>query len=128
MESVKSPGQYLHASAPYKVDYWTTASEINLGIQPAGLTVVKSWRPTVSEENIVRGGSMVRLFHKELEAYVVAEGLFNDVITEDVHLRIREVDQLIPKTLYPSTSANCFWQVGSIPEILTIKDLQHLGL
>ncbi len=26
---------------------------------------------------------MIRLFHKELEAYLVAEGLFDDEITED---------------------------------------------
>ena len=26
---------------------------------------------------------MIRMFHKELEAYIVAEGLFDDDITED---------------------------------------------
>ena len=26
---------------------------------------------------------MIRLFHKELEAYLVAEGLFDDSVTED---------------------------------------------
>ena len=26
---------------------------------------------------------MIRLFHKELEAYLVAEGLFDEVVTED---------------------------------------------
>ena len=26
---------------------------------------------------------MIRLFHKELEAYLVAEGLFDEEITED---------------------------------------------
>jgi len=30
-----------------------------------------------------QGGCAVRLFHKELEAYLVAEGLFEDDITED---------------------------------------------
>ena len=30
-----------------------------------------------------QGGSIIRLFHKELEAYLVAEGLFDDEITED---------------------------------------------
>ncbi|KAJ8303557.1 hypothetical protein KUTeg_019953 [Tegillarca granosa] len=29
------------------------------------------------------GGSVIRLFHKELEAYLVAEGLFDDCVTED---------------------------------------------
>lgn len=32
---------------------------------------------------ITQGGSVVRLFHKELEAYMVAEGLFDDEVTED---------------------------------------------
>lgn len=32
---------------------------------------------------IIQGGSVVRLFHKELEAYMVAEGLFDDEVTED---------------------------------------------
>ena len=31
----------------------------------------------------LQGGSVIRLFHKELEAYLVAEGLFDDEITED---------------------------------------------
>ena len=31
----------------------------------------------------LQGGSIIRLFHKELEAYMVAEGLFNDEVTED---------------------------------------------
>ena len=31
----------------------------------------------------MQGGSVMRLFHKELEAYLVAEGLFDDEITED---------------------------------------------
>jgi inositol 1,4,5-triphosphate receptor type 1 len=31
----------------------------------------------------VQGGSVIRLFHKELEAYLVAEGLFEEEVTED---------------------------------------------
>jgi len=30
-----------------------------------------------------QGGSIIRLFHKELEAFLVAEGLFDDEISED---------------------------------------------
>ena len=32
---------------------------------------------------LLQGGSVLRLFHKELEAYLVAEGLFDEEITED---------------------------------------------
>ena len=30
-----------------------------------------------------QGGSVIRLFHKELEAYMVGEGLFDEEVTED---------------------------------------------
>jgi len=32
---------------------------------------------------LFQGGSVIRLFHKELEALLVAEGLFDDEVTED---------------------------------------------
>ena len=48
----------------------------------------------------------------------MAEGLFDDAITEGVHLRIREVDQLVPKSLYPSTSAITYWQIEAEASIL----------
>ena len=35
-----------------------------------------------------------------------------------VHLRIREVDQLIPKSLYPTSSGNTFWQVETESSLL----------
>ena len=35
---------------------------------------------------LLQGGSAIRLFHKELEAYLVAEGLFDEEITEDGRL------------------------------------------
>ena len=31
----------------------------------------------------LKGGSVLRLFHKELEAYLVAEGLFEEQLTEE---------------------------------------------
>jgi inositol 1,4,5-triphosphate receptor type 1 len=82
-ESVKSPGQYFHASAPWKIDNFSIGSELNLGIQPAGFTVVKSYRPSEEYKEYLRGGSVIRLFHKELEAFLVAEGLFDEEVTED---------------------------------------------
>lgn len=32
---------------------------------------------------------MIRLFHKELEAYLVAEGLFDEEVTEDGETKIQ---------------------------------------
>jgi inositol 1,4,5-triphosphate receptor type 1 len=87
-----------------------------------------------------QAGDAVRFFHKEIEAYLVAEGLFDAAIHEDgmftlhtcmsimlpnplkqslsttisvhtVHFRIRPMDQNNPKSLFPSTSAITYWQV-----------------
>lgn len=35
------------------------------------------------DQNKLRAGQPIRLFHKEIEAYMVAEGLFDDEVTED---------------------------------------------
>ncbi|CAH1798712.1 unnamed protein product [Owenia fusiformis] len=118
LESIKSPGQFFHASDAFRIDNFCTGAELNLGVLPSGYTVIKSYRPTEGQETVVKAGSVLRLFHKELEAYLVAEGLFDDEITEDVHLRIREVDQLVPKTLYPSTSGITYWQIEAEQSIL----------
>ena len=32
---------------------------------------------------LLQAGDIVRFYHKEMEAYMVAEGLFDDVLTED---------------------------------------------
>ena len=32
---------------------------------------------------ILQVGDLIRFFHKEMEAYLVAEGLFDDELTED---------------------------------------------
>lgn len=40
--------------------------------------------------------SVIRLFHKELEAYLVAEGLFEDCVTEDGKCTIYLVWSWIP--------------------------------
>jgi len=45
-----------------------------------------------------------------------------------VHLRIREVDQLIPKSLYPTTSGNTYWQVESESSILNCKYCPRLSV
>ena len=35
-----------------------------------------------------------------------------------VHLRIRNVDQMVPKSLYPSSSGTTYWQVEAESSIL----------
>lgn len=39
-----------------------------------------------------QGGALIRLFHKELEAYLVAEGLFDEEVTEDGKVNRRNTE------------------------------------
>ncbi|KAL4233979.1 hypothetical protein ACF0H5_005634 [Mactra antiquata] len=109
-ESVKSPGHFIHASQFYQIDNFTFGSELNLGVERSGFTLIRyQKRPAEDTLSFVRGGSVVRLFHKELEAYLVAEGLYGEESTEDVHFRIRIMDQHKPRTLCAPTSGNTYW-------------------
>ncbi|XP_062618413.1 inositol 1,4,5-trisphosphate receptor type 1-like [Saccostrea cucullata] len=117
-ESVKSHGHYFHASEPFQIDHFSYGSELNLGVERSSFTLIGSYRELQEQEKFVRGGSVIRLFHKELEAYLVAEGLFEDCVTEDVHFRIRVIDQHKPRSLSPSTSGITYWQIEAEHSIL----------
>ncbi|XP_021341779.1 inositol 1,4,5-trisphosphate receptor type 2-like [Mizuhopecten yessoensis] len=117
-ESIKSPGHFFHASSAYQIDHITHGSEVNLGVERSGFTLVRFHKGIPEHDPYVRGGSAIRLFHKELEAYLVAEGLFDEEVTEDVHFRIRVMDQHKPRTLSPPTSGNTFWQIEAESGIL----------
>ncbi|KAK3610320.1 hypothetical protein CHS0354_029790 [Potamilus streckersoni] len=82
-ESIKSPGHFFHASAPFQIDHMTLGSEVNLGVERSGFTLIRFQKESLEPDVYVRGGSIIRLFHKELEAYMVAEGLFDEEVTED---------------------------------------------
>ncbi|XP_064638087.1 inositol 1,4,5-trisphosphate receptor type 2-like isoform X2 [Lineus longissimus] len=119
LESVKSVGQYFHASMPWQIDYDTFGSELNLGIERTGFTLIKTCKPILGDEEFVKGGSVIRLYHRELEAYLITEGLFGDEVLQNVHLRVRQIDQINkPKTLMPSTSGLTYWQVEAEDSIL----------
>ncbi len=107
LESVKTPGQYLHVSAQSfgEIHPSHDSFEVNLSFQASAFTIYphvgwKDYQPTH-----VRGGSVVQLFHKERDAYIAAEGNHLNPIIEDVHLRIREPDPTKPNRLFPPTSA-----------------------
>ncbi|ESO91009.1 hypothetical protein LOTGIDRAFT_163525 [Lottia gigantea] len=121
-ESIKSPGHYFHGSVPFQIDISTFGSELNLGVERSGFTLVRYCKENPDIDlyvkrgisqipKYIKGGSVIRLFHKELEAYLVAEGLFDEEVTEDVHFRIRVMDQHKPRTLSPPSSGNTFWQI-----------------
>jgi len=62
------------------------------------------WRPSLS--------TAINDWYK-----LITERTWNECLSA-VHLRIREVDQLIPKSLYPTTSGNTYWQVEAESSIL----------
>ncbi|KAK3085572.1 hypothetical protein FSP39_005468 [Pinctada imbricata] len=124
-ESVKSHGHYFHASESFQIDHFSFGSELNLGVERSSFTLIGSYRELPEQDRFVRGGSVLRLFHKELEAYLVAEGLFDDCVTEDVHFRIRVIDQHKPRSLSPSTSGITYWQIEAEHSILDDEDYER---
>ncbi|ESO83880.1 hypothetical protein LOTGIDRAFT_236387 [Lottia gigantea] len=113
LESFKSAGQFLHVSrAPLpKTSVYSQSFEMNLSVLQSGFTVYRKYKPEPDDKSKVKVSDILRFYHKEMEAYLVAEGLFDDEIVEDVHLRVRQADQSNPKTLFPSSSAVTYWQI-----------------
>ncbi|XP_065833160.1 inositol 1,4,5-trisphosphate-gated calcium channel ITPR1-like isoform X3 [Oscarella lobularis] len=122
LESVKTEGHFLHCSllsfgAEETPDRLTSteegSKELNLSANQSALTILRHYSPEKHcPFNAVRAGSIIRLFHQEVEGYLVAEGSFVEPeLTENVHLRLRPVDQDRMKTLCPSTSAITYWQI-----------------
>uniref|UniRef100_A0A1X7VAJ0 Uncharacterized protein n=1 Tax=Amphimedon queenslandica TaxID=400682 RepID=A0A1X7VAJ0_AMPQE len=137
IENIKNQGQYLHCSGPNhtlgtaKFNVLTDwyVFELNLSATESALTLIPHYSPFVNKhpDKALRAGTCVRLFHKEDECYIVAEGSFafakesfaslketigdkrSDPIIEDVHCRVRRVDSR--KHAAPSTSSNTYWQI-----------------
>nr|XP_006825393.1 PREDICTED: inositol 1,4,5-trisphosphate receptor type 1-like [Saccoglossus kowalevskii] len=113
LESFKSAGQFLHVSKAVFGQRFVNSNtlELNLSVRQSGFTLHRYDSPDIQHTDLIRAGSVFRLFHKELEAYLTAEGVFGAEISEDVHLRVRITDPSHPKTLFPSTSAIVYWQI-----------------
>jgi inositol 1,4,5-triphosphate receptor type 1 len=116
-ESVKTEGQYLHSSLRALGEIGQHLNgfckELNLSANESAFTIVAHYPATkaVQQADLVKAGSIIRLFHREIECYVVAEGSFAEqsesVLVEDVHLRKRKSDY--GKLKAPSTSAITYW-------------------
>ncbi|XP_065924754.1 inositol 1,4,5-trisphosphate receptor type 3 isoform X2 [Magallana gigas] len=113
LESMKSPGSFLHVSKPLlgHGSVYSKSHELNVSVQQSGFTINRKYKPVAGDETKLQFGDIIRFYHKEMEAYLVAEGLFDDEICEDVHMRLRPINQSIPKTMSPSTSAITYWQI-----------------
>ena len=57
--------------------------ELNLSVRQSGFTIYRRYKPERDHEMLVKAGVPLRLFHKEIEAYLTCEGLFDDELTED---------------------------------------------
>ncbi|XP_019851941.1 PREDICTED: inositol 1,4,5-trisphosphate receptor type 3-like [Amphimedon queenslandica] len=120
IESMKTQGQFLHSSnrtlgaSNASFNVLKDCFELNLSATESALTLISHFSPSSNkiDDKALRAGSCVRLFHKEDECYIVAEGSFAELdnpIIEDVHCRMRRVDNR--KHGEPSTSSNTYWQI-----------------
>ena len=60
-----------------------SSHEVNLSVRQSGFTIYRRYKPEKENEILVKAGSPLRLFHKEIEAYLTCEGLFGDEVTEN---------------------------------------------
>ncbi|EGD81749.1 hypothetical protein PTSG_02461 [Salpingoeca rosetta] len=115
LESVKTGGQFMHTSAailPEDKNIVPGCHDMSASVSPTALTVYPHMAHRDPEAKGVRGGDFIQLFHKEISAYLAAEGTyFENAPREDVHMRIREPDPRRPHRLKPPTSAVSFWQI-----------------
>ncbi|XP_065909470.1 inositol 1,4,5-trisphosphate-gated calcium channel ITPR1-like [Dysidea avara] len=115
--SEKTEGQYIHTSArlfrQVGITLHENCHEINASANESGYTLRSHYHASLNEEDFIRGSSIIRLFHRELECYLAAEGSFanekDEVVTEEVHLRKRKSEHGNLKA--PSTSAITYWQI-----------------
>ena len=56
---------------------------MNLSVQQSGFTVYRKYKPAPEDGEKVKVGDIIRFYHKEMEAYLVAEGLFNEDLVEN---------------------------------------------
>jgi inositol 1,4,5-triphosphate receptor type 1 len=120
IESVKTPGQFLHCSDGHKrlfsAGFHTNPNffELNLSAAESAITLLPHYHASDKHPvNSLRAGNCIRLFHREDECYIVAEGSFANqgdaVVYQKIHCRQRRVDQR--RHAKPSTSANTYWQI-----------------
>ncbi|XP_023930445.1 inositol 1,4,5-trisphosphate receptor type 3 [Lingula anatina] len=120
LESVKTAGQYLSVSrSHFSANHvYSGCHELNLSVRHSGFTVYRHLKPGPENEDRLLPGAPIQLFHKDIEAYLVAEGSFDEALVEDVHLRVRQLNQNNPRTLYPSSSALTYWQVEAAESVI----------
>ena len=80
--------------------------------------VLRAYTKASPPPRVIRGGEVIQLHHKELEAYLAAEGACGtDLPTIDAHMRERLPDVERPHRLLPPTSAVTLWQARPFPPL-----------
>ena len=107
LESVETPGQYLHTSTlPYQhLHPDSGCHEVNLSVQRTAIVIYPHISITDDKTGYIRGGTVIQLLHKEIGAYLAAEGSVVGGPLEDIHLRVRLPDPARPSRAHPPTSA-----------------------
>eukprot|EP00043_Microstomoeca_roanoka_P019214 m.213666 g.213666 ORF g.213666 m.213666 type:complete len:2617 (+) comp16958_c0_seq4:400-8250(+) len=116
LESVKTGGQFVHTTDAILREERTVnpnCRDVNISVSPTAYTIYphKVHRANENSKNVC-AGDFIQLFHKEISAYLAAEGpYFENTPRENVHMRVREPDPRRPHRLLPPTSAVSFWQI-----------------
>ncbi|EGD74759.1 inositol 1,4,5-trisphosphate receptor type 3 [Salpingoeca rosetta] len=127
LESLKTAGQFLHTSFQQHPEDTPDHGlyEVNCSVQPTAYSIYEFVDHTRRDDEegaaqLLRGGDTIQLFHKEISAYIAAEGVFSyQKPVEDVHMRIRPADQTKPHGMLPPTSAVTFWQVEFVAKTMS---------
>lgn len=114
LESLEIAGQAIHVSEllfdTNRVD--AGRREVNLSVTPSTFEIRHFRSSTSMATDAICGGDVIQLFHKELSAYLAAEGFSSPPqVVEDAHLRVRYEDGSRPNRYEPPTSCPSFWQV-----------------
>uniref|UniRef100_A0A1I8H486 MIR domain-containing protein n=1 Tax=Macrostomum lignano TaxID=282301 RepID=A0A1I8H486_9PLAT len=118
--------RYLEQSeASFTVDVSNRSSGFMLVLSMSHIEQLNASRKDA--ERIIHGLDLVRLCHTELQGNLAAEGSFNQQ-SEDVHLRLRPMDNANLKTFVPTSNANVFWQVELEKSPLSAEPLQCTDL
>jgi inositol 1,4,5-triphosphate receptor type 1 len=77
-ESIKTSGQYLHSSLLPHPETEPDAGyhEINVSVTQTAYTVLAHQSHKLTELDDLKGGDVIQLYHKEVSAYVCAEGIY----------------------------------------------------
>lgn len=74
---------YNLAEKPFIYVLIAFSHELNVSVQQSGFTINRKYKPVAGDQTKLQFGDIIRFYHKEMEAYLVAEGLFDDEICED---------------------------------------------